>query len=118
MNYIRTKEGISEIEYSIETDIGLLVRGKGQRFFNKPDEYKQANSIEELCDEFVFVVKQDASKHLITISNNKVNSKDNYVVNYELSDLLKLGEIYGSIWVGPDLHSIAKMNYRGELELL
>ena len=70
----------------------------------------QADTVEELCDEFVIVGKK---KHKV-----KGITKVIYSINQ-----LKNNEIYGAIWTKgahdePVLKSVAKLNEKGELELL
>ena len=67
------------------------------------DIVKQAEKIEELCDVFVRVSK---SNHDFLVSNDMPTKK--------FSD----DEIYGAIWTDKGLIYVAKMNDKGELELL
>jgi len=68
---------------------------------------KQADTIEELCDEFVFV------------------RPDNYHDNFKVLDkddkeycIQKDYKIYGAIWTDEGLIYVAKMNEKGDLELI
>ena len=64
----------------------------------------QVDTIEELVDEYIA---------------KKANGKPFVIKRYEIYSNLQFGfTIYGAIWVGADLHSVAKMNEKGELELL
>ena len=89
--YIRTKDG--GIHYNLVEDaekhlVGII---------------KQANTIEELCDEFVYVASE----------------KDRPVVCYKPTAFHKLSDnLYGAIWTDKGLIYVAKMNEEGELELL
>ena len=60
---------------------------------------KEADTIEELCDEFV-------CEHYISANTN------------DLRKLKPNGLIYGAIWTDKGLIYVAKMNEKGELELL
>ena len=75
-------------------------------------EYKQADTIEELCDEFVVIY-----------NNNKKFKKPFTSIHDNLGDLLKEHKIseckvYGAIWTDKGLTYVAKMNDKRELELL
>lgn len=109
MRYIRTKNGkIVEIEknmvmevidglprlvYKINTMICVLD--------SDDDILKQANTIKELCDEFVMI---SDGKHKLDIGCHSYSDE-------------KI-QIYGAIWTDKGLIYVAKMNKKGELELL
>ncbi len=70
---------------------------------------KSSDFIEELCDEFVLLDKELNHRHIVTSPKGFMPSKD-----YEL---------YGAIWIDGDhdepiLKSVARINEKGELELL
>jgi len=100
MKYIRTKDGIFE-------------KSKLIYAFNENEEYltkeiiKQADTIEELCDEFVL------------IRNDKIYSNPNWqdfmdgIICPRIND-----KIFGAIWTDKGLIYVAKMNANGQLELL
>ena len=105
MKYIRTKDEIMTYENWERTNVAI------EEHNNKPSRYiklsmrkldiiKQADTIEELCDEFIY-------KHLVFT---------------EYKDVLKIAHdkqfIYGAIWTDKGLIYVAKMNDKGELELL
>lgn len=77
---------------------------------------KQADTIEELCDELV-LIEED-----YPIIIEELNFKEGtYLRNNEYEFLSKLPEnpiIYGAIWTDKGLIYVAKMNEKGELELL
>ena len=84
----------------------------GKCYDIRPDEVEkvtrkleQADTIEELCDEFVVWVGKECK----AILPNYENAKMSY---YNLT------EIYGAIWTDKGLIYVAKMNEKGELELL
>lgn len=114
MKYIVTKDGriikfdtsdveeeIAGIKYDI---LGFRLKTIMQ-FYNlkKEDILKVVDTIEELCDEFVRVSK---SVHDFLVSNDIPTKK--------FDDT----EIYGAIWTDKGLIYVAKMNEKGELELL
>ena len=105
MKYVRTEDGNNliidlstmVIPYQI---IGNIID------FNKLGRFeiiKQADTIEELCDEFVCLENKMAFHDLETITS---------------SCNLKHLTIYGAIWTDKGLIYVAKMNEKGELELL
>lgn len=75
---------------------------------------KLADTIEELCDEFV--------------EYNRERNKGFYIREYELKEvknvvrkepsILEHTDIFGAIWTSKGLIYVAKMNEKGELELL
>lgn len=78
-------------------------------------EYKQvANTIEELCDEFVVFDKEQPNGKLLYYRGFE-NLKNEFV-DFE-NDKCKV-EIYGAIWTSKGLIYVAKMNEKGELELI
>ena len=107
MKYIRTKEGI----YSTSE----LIKCEDKRF---PDGWftksgvpliaiNQADTIKELCDEFVLpkfreVFAIDVFSKQICINHIKCGN----------------GDVYGAIWTERGLIYVAKMNEKGELELI
>ena len=98
--YIRTKDGI----YGPLKNNDFILE-KGTFFGNKITN--QADTIEELCDEFVV--------------GNIFGDKLIYSVIPEI--LIKkvkegLVKIYGAIWTDKGLIYVAKMNEKGELELV
>lgn len=95
----------SETHLSIEWDV---IR-------EEIDIVKQADTIEELCDEIV--IHYANGYHLITINNGEVTFKDDFDYGFKLKFVLE-NEIYGEIWVDGELRKVAKMNEKGELELL
>lgn len=107
MKYIRTKNGELYLNLG-ETQNGIIVEynylGDGLDLaVNYEAIKKQADTIEELCDEFVYchdIITEDYVKEIL-------ESKD-YICK----------EIYGAIWTDKGLNYVAKMNGKGELELL
>ena len=115
MRYIRTKDGriIDLKRYKNETSpiskargfITLIDKLKicDLEIFEK-DIIKQADTIEELCDEFVAMHKSWKATYVIQkILFKQTNESFN---------------VYGAIWTTKGLIYVAKMNEEGELELL
>ena len=95
MKYIRTKDGIMNIS---QTNV-LFVKIDGK--YKMISRFKQADTIEELCDEFIGVV---GNMHRQLTGTNIRSWND--------------CSIYGAIWTEWGLKYVAKMNDKGELELL
>ena len=97
MKYIRTKD-----ELGIEKEDGTCCFRIWAASSNSPlkKDWLYADTIEELCDEFVF---------------NETLIYD----ETEMKWLVSQGcEVYGCIWTDKGLIYVAKMNEKGELELL
>ena len=102
MRYIRTKDGIYENK-PLEKHLGKR-RGKGfEIVFKEQDIIKQADAIKELCDEFVGI--NDGKPQMLRF------------VPYACAQYWN-GGVYGAIWTDKGLIYVAKMNEKGELELL
>jgi len=127
MKYIRTKdgifafEGVNTITKVYETPKGIkpwsysdgtLVK-EGDKFIHvnnkdyKVDEENTADTIEELCD--VFVYETNENNHYIKDKHNTIQL---------FFDNEKPIAYYGAIWTDKGLIYVAKMNDKGELELL
>ena len=104
MTYIRTKEGIYELANEKTITEFQVIDHLHNRAFLKSDIIAQADSIEELCDEFVIV---NRSIHQTTKALNKIKE---YFNPYDT--------FYGAIWTDKGLIYVAKMNSKGELELI
>lgn len=100
MKYIRTKYTLASVERKEDIELFEQV---GQQV---------ADTIEELCDEFV-VLKPD--KKFLLANNNFDYIKTIWRGN---ENAKKSDYIYGAIWTDKGLIYVAKMNDKGELELL
>ena len=123
MKYIRTKNGIAELVELDENHIYLKIGNRIAPFTDTSAIIKQADTIEELCDEFVIANWKEKIKPLL--SKKKENNTLWFVNNLMMiegiyiPDLLKTKtEIYGAIWTDKGLIYVAKLNEKGELELL
>ena len=122
MKYIKTKDGriikfntsdikeeIAGIKYDI---LGFRLKTTMQ-FYNlqKEDIVRIADTIEELCDEFVLVDTETGYCGILPkdkeIKFDKVNMGNAYGRKF-----------YGAIWTDKGLIYVAKMNEKGELKLL
>ena len=112
MKYIRTKDGIVGI-CTHEDNKNVRIKyhdnlGNHCPLFSKEEILKQADTIEELCDEFIGIYKDE----------EEIDDKE---ISYFLENLSRenyFKEIYGAIWTDKGLIYVAKMNDKGELELL
>ena len=102
MKYIRIKDKIMTYEE--------LQKYGSEKWLNgeEIEILKQADTIEELCDEFVIAdVEHRCWERVFKPALKQV-----------LKDYEKPYEIYGAIWTDKGLIYVAKMNDKGELELL
>lgn len=101
--YIRTKDGILDTKLLVKCNDERIENG----WFTKSGvpiiAIKQADNIEELCDEFI-TVYLDGFHQL-----NSFPSKVNVILGHS---------VYGAIWTNQGLIYVAKMDDKGELELL
>lgn len=113
--YIRTKDKIYEIESDYLNNkgvrVGYNVVGQEEVVLIRNNNIIQADTIEELCDMFVYVdTKHNILKYKYMIRNSLCDNDMKY---------MKMGtEIYGAIWTSKGLIYVAKMNEKGELELI
>ena len=101
MKYIRTKDGIIDRDSALPH---MVVDGYID--FNSLGRFKiikQADTIEELCDEFV-CVDERCGHRIALLSGNIPQGVKLYT--------------YGAIWTDKGLIYVAKMNEKGELELI
>jgi len=106
MKYIRTKEGnIYErlfIDGCLNRGISVIIDGIILPFGEEVID--ESDSIEELCDEFV--IKGTRGLYLgIPLQECELRN-------------IPITQIYGAIWTDKGLIYVAKMNEKGELELL
>ena len=129
MKYIRTKDGVYEEDenlYFIEdNELYMKWDYPSKDFEHIGTIIAQADTIEELCDEFVLVYENKGN-----ILVKKYNKESNvyfyktkignvYMLN-ELTNLIenKLAIIYGAIWTSKGLIYVAKMDSEGNLKLI
>lgn len=119
MKYIRTKDGrILDLDriklyaesYSFNNESETHLSIEWDIIREEIDIIKQTDTIEELCDEIVEVIDGKAQVVYADISFNdlaiaKIRDKNNAIV-------------YGAIWTKKGLIYVAKMNDKGDLELL
>lgn len=116
MKYIRTKDGIYKNK-PLEKHLGKR-KGKGfEIVFKEQDIIKQADTIEELCTNFVitnqeYKVLYETSDYYV-FRNSYLAHK--WQIDKGLTDYCRY---YGAIGTPKGLIYVAKMNEKGDLELL
>lgn len=115
MKYIRTKGGIFRRykNSTIKDNVFYYPDNGGFPEYRRKPILKQADSIEELCDEFVVYVK-DNIKAVRIFPKGKAMEYSIYLKQTDNLD----SDIYGAIWTDKGLIYVAKMNEKGDLELL
>ena len=110
MKYIRTKDDIYKVVKEDGNWLEIISNFERKMqchcVINKHAVIKQADTIEDLCDEFICVHKE---------RDNKTIHKSYW---FAMSVKEECKQIYGAIWTDKGLIYIAKMNSKGELELL
>ena len=105
MKYIRTENGIYETIKCLGDGSCYCNNGNKNKYISSFEILKQSDNIEELCDEFVVV--NNTCFNMPQLLGTKID-KDYY----------KHEKVYGAIWTSKGLIYVAKMNDKGELELI
>ena len=119
MKYIRTKDTIFAVVDENSKVLTVRAKSNPHHLYNKSkmqtEIVAQADTIEELCDVFVFHTLDGYEQHFLSQGHleDVLSNK-----NIDLQDYLSCREIYGAIWTDKGLIYVAKMNEKGELELL
>ena len=122
MKYIRTKDGVYELLRESETKKSYITKKSGL-VIHKDKIIKQADTIEELCDELVFewhrssIDHDNGTWHLYHEISLKEEIENALTDGYRASKE-EVKNIFGAIWTDKGLIYTAKMNEKGELELL
>ena len=116
MKYIRTKDRIIKKEEKEQEYSGLHYfhsydMNKSDYEYYEEDIIAQANTVKKLCDDFV-VVYEDGAR---IVYGDLKWAKEKAKTSLELGDK---SIIYGAIWTNKGLIYVAKMNEKGEVELL
>lgn len=116
MKYIRTKDGriieTSTFEKDLTHPLEEPYVGEGIGMYYGVPIVKASDSIEELCDKFVF-----ETLHGMEIRTSYVESRS-YISRYKKVYPAFIKEAYGAIWTERGLIYVAKFNKEGEWELL
>lgn len=125
--YIRTKDGVYEIDILSFNDLGrnrfTCWELGHMRMFEDWEIIKQADTIEELCDEFVLHYNDTIQTSIPIPWATYERRGDNWQKHKEklISELKKIERkaiVYGAIWTYSGLIYVAKMNEEGKFELL
>ena len=108
MKYIRNEFGIEqmskdELQKRFYGNIDDIIKKGGD------EAHKIADTIEELCDEFVGVSNY-LGKYIIHTHFNSLHEIERFDYKQDI--------IYGAIWTSKGLIYVAKMNQEGDLILL
>lgn len=113
MSYIRTKAKIYEVESEYINNegkwIGYNIVGDDMALILRVQVINQADTIEELCDEFV--VFDSMNNCCMEIERSLKNLKKNGWID-------SCFDVYGAIWTNKGLIYVAKMNEDGVLCLI
>lgn len=112
--YVRTKDG-RILDFDKLNEISKLSIDMAK------EPIREAKTIEELCDDFVGLIKSRSSDFIITkvIAHSLKELKDS--LKTEFNGKIFEGHydiIYGCIWTDKGLIYVAKMNESGDLELI
>jgi len=99
MSYIRTKDG-RILDFDKLNEVSKLSIDMAE------EPIREADTIEELCDEFVGVDKTCENGHQLLRA-----------IPYKCANFWN-GGVYGAIWTDKGLIYVAKINEKGELELI
>jgi hypothetical protein len=105
MKYIRTPDG-RILEWEKLNELAKLSIDTCE------EEVKEADTIEELCDIYVSVYEESLDNELFWACKYTPMEVKNFYTGYIPK------EVYGAIWTDKGLIYVAKMNEKGELELL
>ncbi len=104
--YVRTKDKIYKLFESPLNDDDDFVYVAPNGCISETDIINQSENLEELCDEFVGIDNTCENGHQLLRA-----------IPYKCVNFWN-GGVYGAIWTKKGLIFIAKMNDKGELELL
>ena len=111
-------EVIEEYEKTIKCKLSNCE--DGYIILSKNNIIKRSDTIEELCDEFVF--NSDISNYVIDknyVEHARATILKIYKENSELDYVKAMHpKFYGAIWTSKGLIYVAKMNCEGKLELI
>lgn len=128
--FIRTKNRIYQVESETCDKQGYYIEGYEYDVILKKQVIKQSENLAELCDEFVYIKDGIASQYLTIdfkfkrddefcalrnkLTANGIAEISKGISKYELEN----GELKFAIWTDKGLIYVAKMNSKGDLELI
>ena len=114
MKYIRTINEIMDLTYCRHfANEHRYWNGKDCYSFEESEVIKTADTIKELCDEFVVKSNEEGNNFVKIYSQLCLMKKDIFYRKYK-----EHYNFYGAIWTDKGLIYVAKANEKGELELL
>ena len=105
--YIRTKNRIYKVESETCNKKGYYIDRYEEDVILKEQVIKQSENLEELCDRFVVIDKE--TKEVMNIVS--------FLAYAKLWDHCKYN-IYGAVWCEWGLKYVAKLDDKGDLELI
>ena len=109
MKYIRTKHGVYGVKVNKYHE---LVYCKNNQIVLSCNIIKQSENLEELCDEFVGYFECFNRSYYFIYKNGYDELKS------DVQTFSPNCSAYGAIWTSKGLIFVARMNYKGELELI
>lgn len=109
--YIRTKDG-RILDFDKLNEVSKL------SIDMEEEPIREAKTIEELCDEFVGYVGEEYVKENETYGIPNFQEYDLKDMLYHMSYNKEDCVVYGAIWTNKGLIYVAKMNDKGDLELI
>lgn len=119
IKYVRTKCKIYPVCQAEDRwkELGYRLVGSEIVLIPYNDIIKEADTIEELCDEFVYV-EYNKPRVLNKVITREIKEKGIKVAETIYCHPNWNGIIYGAIWTDNGLIYVAKLNEEGELELI
>lgn len=120
--YIRTKDGVYKVShynaYATHKRKGeTLLEGYKTSYIKNENIISQSDTIEELCDEFVYI-ENGKPRVLDRVITRTLKEKGIKYAEKIYSQPNWNGLMFGAIWTDKGLIYVAKMNDKGELELI
>ena len=112
MKYIRTKDGIYKVECETYHKKGYYIDRYEEDVILKDQVIKQSENLEELCDEFVGYFECFNRSYYFIYKNGYDELKS------DVQTFSPNCSAYGAIWTSKGLIFVARMNYKGDLELI
>ena len=111
--YIRAKNNIYKVESTLRDNSIVKGYNVGEMGFIRKDQViKQSENLEELCDKFVGYFEIFNRSYYYIHENSYDEFKSNaQMLGFNYS-------AYGAIWTSKGLIFVAKMNNKGDLELI
>ena len=108
--YIKTKDGIYKVEGETYHKQGYYIDRYEEDVILKDQVIKQSENLEELCDEFVCYFECfNRSYYFIYKNSYDELKRDVQTIQYSA---------YGAIWTSKGLIFVARMNDKGDFELI